>query len=526
MTAAPPTSPFGRYLLKRRIARGGMGEVFEAEALGADGFRKPVVIKRILRELAGDDDLVELFAAEARLMTELSHPNIVQVIDFGRGDSGDCFLVLELVSGADLGRFAKSYFDVGEQVPLALALLIVTQALRGLHHAHGQRVQGAAEGLVHRDVSPGNILLSRVGEVKVADFGVAMVADQRGTVVGKPRYMAPEQLLGDPLDARADIFAMGVVLYELVTGASAFGELPAAERVSSAIDLGPLEQRGDASRLGPILQKACASSPSDRYASAKEMSRALRDVGARIADPDELADAVVERCPLASGGKVVRLGALGRSAGEVTHVGLTSRTQGFTLHVEDDEAPGESGTERLGSHEVPLVARPNSPGKPARGWLWAGLGMLFGVAAIFGVLRLQGTPAGVAAQPPAPSSSSSRVETSERNEQRGLDASPAPLASSARAAPSAASAPTPVTPPAAVVAKAGPETATCFGTVVIPSTGSWSVSGGPQPVQSPGRYRWPCGSYSLSAVSRLDRAKTRAGSVTVRDGKTSTFDLR
>src|SRR6185436_18945871 len=183
--------PFGRYLIKERMAQGGMGEVFLAVAVGADGFEKPVVIKRLLPKFAGRADIVSLLAREAKLMTRLIHPNIVQVIDFGRGQSDDYFLVMELVSGTDLGRFCRAQTTSEGRVPVPQALFIVSQMLRGLSYAHAT---ASADGkrLVHRDISPGNVLLSTHGEVKIADFGVALVAgsadpgEHDGWLVGKP----------------------------------------------------------------------------------------------------------------------------------------------------------------------------------------------------------------------------------------------------------------------------------------------------------------------------------------------------
>ena len=193
-----------------------MGEVFRAVAVGESGFEKPVVIKRILPAHLGRDDLAELFIAEAKLMTRLAHPNIVEVLDFGRGESGDYFLVLELVDGVDLARLHRGITARTERFPVALALYIAAQVLRGLHHAHAK---SAGEGgwLVHRDVSPGNVLLSTAGEVKVADFGVALIArpdaEERSPrarlLVGKPQYMASEQYDGADVDPRADLFSVG-----------------------------------------------------------------------------------------------------------------------------------------------------------------------------------------------------------------------------------------------------------------------------------------------------------------------------
>src|SRR5258708_20372696 len=172
--------PFGRYLIRERMGQGGMGEVFVAVAVGADGFEKPVVIKRLLPKFASRPDIARLLAAEAKLMTRLVHPNIVQVIDFGRGENGDYFVVMELVGGADFGRFCEACAALGKPVSVPLALFIASQVLRGLAHAHGT---ASADGkrLVHRDITPANILVSAFGAVKVPPFAAAPVPSPPST---------------------------------------------------------------------------------------------------------------------------------------------------------------------------------------------------------------------------------------------------------------------------------------------------------------------------------------------------------
>ncbi|MBI4703230.1 MAG: serine/threonine protein kinase, partial [Deltaproteobacteria bacterium] len=302
--------PFGRYVLLDRLARGGMGEVFRALAVGARGFEKPVVVKRILPQLASWQRLSAMFAEEAKLMSRLVHPNIVQVIDFGEGEQDDYFLVMELVDGVDLRRFCQAYAEQDARVPVPLALYIAASVLRGLSHAH-RRAYGDGRTLVHRDVSPGNVLLSGVGEVKVADFGVALVArpgaeaESGALLVGKPSYMAPEQYRGAPLDARADIFSAGVILYEMLSGA-----LPFAGEDAAACQAAALAGRRRAAsalrpELGPdidaLLDIALSAEREKRFAEARAMARAieaLRGRGQKIAGPDELAEAVdaIRRC--------------------------------------------------------------------------------------------------------------------------------------------------------------------------------------------------------------------------------------
>ncbi len=312
--------PFGRYVLKERLAQGGMGEVFRAVAVGEHGFEKPVVVKRVLPAHAGREDLTDLFVAEAKLMTRLVHPNIVEVLDFGRGEHKDYYLVLELVEGTDLGRLLRAHAARGEPFPVPLALFVASQVLRGLHHAHTKLAAGG-DVVVHRDVSPSNVLCSAEGEVKVADFGVALVTqagvDRGGAgVAGKPGYMAPEQYDGLAVDPRADVFSAGVVLQQMLTGELPFrGETP--EEQQDAARRGDRRRardtRGDVSEaLEAILARAMAPSPDARFSDAKSMAQAiegLRDRGQPLATGDDLAEAVraAQRELPAAGRKVIAL---------------------------------------------------------------------------------------------------------------------------------------------------------------------------------------------------------------------------
>jgi len=329
--------PSGRYVLKERLAQGGMGEVFRAAAMGEHGFEKPVVVKRILPAHAGRGDLADLFVAEAKLMTRLAHPNIVEVYDFGRGDHRDYYLVLELVDGVDLGRLIRAFAARGEPFPIPLALFVTAQVLRGLHHAH-TRLEGEGVTIVHRDVSPGNVLLSTEGEVKVADFGVALMArdmDGGGSIAGKPGYMAPEQFEGRTVDARADVFSVGVVLHQLLAGSLPFqGDTAEAQQEAVRRGVRPAlhELRAD---VGEVIEAIAATAlnplPGERFPSARAMAQAiegLRDEGRRIASADDLAEevrAAKQRLPV-DGRRVIALGSAppepgAEAAGELTRTG-------------------------------------------------------------------------------------------------------------------------------------------------------------------------------------------------------------
>ncbi|MBA3452025.1 MAG: serine/threonine protein kinase [Deltaproteobacteria bacterium] len=214
----------GRYEVLRLLATGGMAELYLARTRGAGGFEKPLVLKRMLPQIAEDPDLRTMFLDEARLAATLHHPNVVQVFDLGE-DAGQYFFAMEYVHGSDVHRLMRAASGV---LPLDVSIEIVSQTAAGLHHAH-ERVDdtGTALGIVHRDVSPSNMLCTWEGCVKLADFGIAKAASHRsrtrtGTIRGKTAYMSPEQCKGDPVDRRSDVFALAIVLYELTTGRRVF----------------------------------------------------------------------------------------------------------------------------------------------------------------------------------------------------------------------------------------------------------------------------------------------------------------
>ena len=213
----------GKYLLERCIGRGGMAEVFAGRAVGAAGFSQRVAIKRILPVHGRDAGFREMFVAEAQLSALLRHPNIVRVSDFDEDEAGCLFLVMEYVDGVDLDGLVRTGL-----LPLPAILFVTAEILRGLAHAHELPfVEGGPRGLVHRDVSPQNVLLSWDGAVLVSDFGIAKarMATQAGVsflIKGKPAYMSPEQAGGLALDGRSDVFAVGIMLWEMLCGEALF----------------------------------------------------------------------------------------------------------------------------------------------------------------------------------------------------------------------------------------------------------------------------------------------------------------
>ena len=214
------------YFLKRRIAKGGMGAIYEAEQIGAEGFIKKVAIKTILPSFAAKESFVSSFVGEAKLVANLVHQNIVQIHHLGRNNDG-YFIAMEYIDGINLTDFMIMHRRLNLRVPVDIAVFIMSRVCRGLEYAHGKTDgEGRKLGLVHRDVSPNNIMINREGEVKLTDFGVAKAAqfmeDDEDYLVGSVEYMSPEQADCQDVDHRSDIFSAGLVLFELLTGFRVF----------------------------------------------------------------------------------------------------------------------------------------------------------------------------------------------------------------------------------------------------------------------------------------------------------------
>jgi hypothetical protein len=282
-----PGTKLGKYDLIRQIAVGGMAELYLARTVGIEGFEKLVVVKRILPQLAETPGFVQMFLDEARLAATLHHPNIAQVYDIGITD-GSYFFSMEYVHGEDLRRTLAAAADQGVPISLDAALTLAVGVAAGLHYAHQKAApDGAPLGIVHRDVSPSNVLVTFEGGVKVVDFGIAratrrQTSTQSGGLKGKIAYMSPEQCRGNaPLDRRSDIFSIGTLLYELTTG-----RLPFEQETEFAVltqivneDAEPPTRRIPAYPPGleAIVLRAMARDPARRYATALELQRDLED---------------------------------------------------------------------------------------------------------------------------------------------------------------------------------------------------------------------------------------------------------
>jgi serine/threonine protein kinase len=277
---------FGKYLLLDRIGRGGMAEVFRAKTFGAAGFVKESAIKKILTSLLDDDQFVRMFVDEAKLTAYLTHPNIVQVLDLGE-IGGHLFIAMEYVSGKDLLDVLARSARRGIRIPVELALHITVEMLKGLDFAHKAKdASGDPMNIVHRDVSPSNILLSYDGQVKVGDFGIAKSQMQSsktevGTQKGKTGYMSPEQVTGAEIDRRSDLFAAAVILFEMITMTRLFKAKNDLEVMLKIRDSNIAEDLERARKISPqladLIAKGLRKDPDDRYRSGAEFIEALKD---------------------------------------------------------------------------------------------------------------------------------------------------------------------------------------------------------------------------------------------------------
>ncbi len=297
MPPPPPPVPeqIGRYTILRRLGAGGMAEVFLAKSTGAEGIEKVLVVKRVLPTFARSAKFIAMFLEEAKIATRLNHPNIVQVYAFEQVKD-EFLLAMEFVDGLDLGRLVSAARRRGERIPFGLAALVTLDVAKGLDYAHRRRDErGEAMEIVHRDVSPQNVLLSYDGVVKVADFGIAkarLVSEETGVIKGKFSYMSPEQARGERVDRRSDVYSLGVLLGELLMNRPMYpgqhgldvlesvrrGQITAPERVDPTI---PKE-------LSDVVRRATAFDRDDRFQSARSLGAALAQY---LHDQDTVVDA-------------------------------------------------------------------------------------------------------------------------------------------------------------------------------------------------------------------------------------------
>ena len=279
-----PGEKLGRYQLLLPIARGGMGQVWAARRVGTRGTQGLVAVKTLLPTHEDSEQLQSMLRSEARLASQIRHPNVAETFELGEQE-GTFYLVMEWVEGEPLEQILRAARSMGG-IPIPIAVHLIVQGLRGLHAAHDAHDdKGQLLGLVHRDVSPQNLLVTYSGTVKLVDFGVAKATHRMsqptafGEVKGKFAYMAPEQVQGERLDARADVFAMGIVLYRITTGKHPFKSDNPAATIRNILSDGtvlPSQVRpGYPPLLEQVVLKALARDRTDRFASAKEMMEAL-----------------------------------------------------------------------------------------------------------------------------------------------------------------------------------------------------------------------------------------------------------
>ena len=275
----------GRYELLSRLGAGGMAEVFKALDRAPGASADPLVLKTILPHLADDEEFRSMFINEARLSARFDHPNVVKVLDLGRIE-GTLFIAMELVDGCDLSRLLRHLENAKRTLPLFDTIQVTVGALKGLHYAHTcPGSDGKPMGIVHRDVSPGNVLLSRSGVAKITDFGIAKATEgmsertNAGTLKGKLRYMAPEQLTRAPLDARTDVYAVGMMLHLMLAGQhlfEGFDDLEIIDAIRAGGFLPPSTFNAAVPpELDAICEKATMADPRNRYQSAAEFATAL-----------------------------------------------------------------------------------------------------------------------------------------------------------------------------------------------------------------------------------------------------------
>ncbi len=314
MGVISPLQLVGRYAIYDKIASGGMASVHFGRLLGGAGFSRTVAIKRLHPHLAEDPDFLSEMIDEARLAARIHHPNVVPTLDVV-ATNGELLLVMEYVRGESLSRLLRLQAERGQRVPLPIVSAIVLGALRGLHAAHeATSDQGAPLGIVHRDVSPQNILVGVDGMPRVIDFGIAKAAGrlqttEEGTVKGKIAYMAPEQLLGEPVTRTADVYGMGVVLWEMLAGTRLFGADTKVTLIGQVLAGVKAPPSCHAPNLPPeldaLVMRALSRDSTGRFATAREMV----DMLTRVLPP-ALADDVGDWCAQTAHDALARRGTL------------------------------------------------------------------------------------------------------------------------------------------------------------------------------------------------------------------------
>jgi serine/threonine protein kinase len=478
VTAAAATR-LGSYEIIRMLARGGMAELFLAQAVGPEGFAKLVVLKKILPKFAANKRFMELFLDEARLAATFDHPHIAHVYDMGTV-GGDYFFTMEYIHGQDVRSLMRRATDRNTSMPIEHVVMIAATVAGALHYAHEQRrADGVSLGIVHRDVSPSNILISYDGVVKLVDFGVAKAANssaktRTGSIKGKLAYMSPEQASGFAIDRRSDIFSLGIVMWEMVTGSRLYKEendLRTIQKVVHSPPPPPTELRPDCPpELERIIMRALAKSADDRFQTAEEVQLALEEL-AREHKLSRSNIALRERIHTLFDVELAAWQAAQASGTTlaqhvVKHPELTTPLGGSDVYSLDEEDDGEQETswrpppavlrsdgtplpvaEFVQQHPWPIPTPPSMEAVRPRSVWWRRRGILIGAGATIGVaaliaLAVGGRGKSTPPERPAPAAS------------EPTPSAPPPSPSPPESAPSTrtptpAPAPTPDPPPAA-----------------------------------------------------------------------------
>ena len=380
---APPSgegTQFGQYLLMEHIATGGMAEVYKARMMGMEGFQKTVAIKRILPHLTDNEEFVTMFVDEAKLAAQLNHNNIIHIYDLGKIDRS-YYIAMEYIDGRDLRSILQECRDRGQHVPLPMALYLATLLASALDYAHRRRdFENRDLGLVHRDVSPQNVLISNEGDIKLCDFGIAKAASKAshtraGALKGKLQYMSPEQAWGKDIDHRSDIFSLGLVVYEMLTLEKVFSgesELSILEQVRNPKVEPPSALNPEVPpEVDAIVLRALETDRDDRYQSARDLHRDLEKVMRQKNWSCSVADVARFLADLVSG-----------TAAQAAAPLPDAPAKAVPVIAPEPEPPRAEEPEPTPAEGVPATA--GGSGK----WLWVGIAALVVVAvalwALFG----------------------------------------------------------------------------------------------------------------------------------------------
>ncbi len=347
----------GKYRLETLVARGGMAEVFRATATGTSGFTRPVCIKRVRPELSDDPEFVEMFKREARISANLQHPNIVQVFDFDRYD-GRLFLAMEYIEGMDVRQILKETAAIGVRVPVEFALHVTEGLLEALKHAHANVVDGVLMPVIHRDISPHNILVSQDGFVKLTDFGIAKArggssATRTGVVKGKLAYLSPEQASAQDAGPASDLFGAGLVLWEMLSGRRLFRGRDDREVLAQVFNPRAPLISWLSDGLNDFVQRLLKADPVDRYASAEEALQVLADLKDHRYSPGEAGSLLVGLMDLATGDGATNIKRPSSSEVPAPQIQVDDEKAADDEKAVD-EGTSESGPTRKSKSDIPV----------------------------------------------------------------------------------------------------------------------------------------------------------------------------